>query len=395
MRIALVAGSYYSDATTFSVFDGLSRALSAQGHSVFVLTRTTAAPPDLHFQRTGRQDRVLELPGSPRLPFALLHALRAHRIEAVHLHFSGWFRHWLWSLLLARWRRSFALTVTFQDYHHPEMPHNTLLRRLGLRLLLRRATRVSAISRYLLDRVLEDFPSCAFKSAVVPNGVALRANAARSRRPPHKPYILSVGRLSPYKGTDLVLMAFAELRRKGYAGSLVLCGAGFHHRHFAALARKLGLGGSVRFTGLQTPAEVARLMEGCLFLVAAPRFETFGMAVLEAMALGKAVVATRTGGIPEYLRHEIEGLLVAPKSVAQLAGAMERLITNPGLRRRLAETARRTAKRFRWEKVAGRYARLYAATGFSLRSNARSRSERNTSPRGRGRTPGAGRNPGP
>jgi glycosyltransferase involved in cell wall biosynthesis len=244
------------------------------------------------------------------------------------------------------------VTVTFQDYRHPEMPENTPAGKRGLDALLRRADRVTAVSRFLLDRVLADFPFIRGKSSVVPNGVDIQ----EARPPRGGPYILSIGRYSPYKGTDLLLWAYAEFLRRGHDADLVLCGPKFRGKHFSGLAERLGLRGRVRMLGLKRPEELRPLRDGCLFYAAAPRFETFGMAILEAMAAGKAVLATRVGGIPEFVRHGENGLLTGPDGLTE---AMARLFKDRSLRERLAANGRRTAERFRWDKVAGEYLRLY------------------------------------
>ena len=73
---------------------------------------------------------------------------------------------------------------------------------------------------------------------------------------------------------------------------------------------------------------------------------TGGMAIVEAMALGKAVVATRSGGVPEILSDGIDGLLVTPGDVGELAGALSRLVKSPDLRSELGGAARRRAGDF-------------------------------------------------
>lgn len=84
------------------------------------------------------------------------------------------------------------------------------------------------------------------------------------------------------------------------------------------------------------------------------------MALLEAMAAGKAVVATRVGGVPELIRGGREGLLVQAGDAEGLARALRRLLRSDGLRRRLGEAARKRAGRFTWERAAADYLGLYA-----------------------------------
>jgi glycosyltransferase involved in cell wall biosynthesis len=267
--------------------------------------------------------------------------------------FSGLFRPWHGSLLRAFRSMRLKVVVTFQDYRHPELPQNSPARRRKLGELLVRADRVTAVSRFLLARVLADFPSIRGKSSAVPNGTdVMEARPVRK-----KPYILSIGRYSPYKGTDLLLWAYAEFLRKGHDADLVLCGPKFREKHFSGLAQRLGIGGRVRMLGLKRPEELLALRRDCLFYAAASRFETFGMAILEAMAAGKAVLATAAGGIPEFVRNGRNGLLAGPEG---LADGMARLFKDARLRERLGANGRRAAERFRWGRIAGEYLRLYS-----------------------------------
>lgn len=123
-------------------------------------------------------------------------------------------------------------------------------------------------------------------------------------------------------------------------------------------ARELGLADRVRFTGYQ--ANVAEWMAAMDIVVNASRGEPFGMAIVEAMALGKAVVGPRDGGPLEIVRDGEDGLLVPPGDSVSLAGALRRLLEDPSERARLGREARRRARAFS-------PARLAEATATVLR----------------------------
>jgi len=90
------------------------------------------------------------------------------------------------------------------------------------------------------------------------------------------------------------------------------------------------------------------------------RAENFPIAILEAMASGLPVVATRVGGVPELVADGESGLLVDPGDPRQLAAAIDRFAADPELRRALGEHgARRAAERFDPEQIAGRMVELY------------------------------------
>jgi 2-deoxystreptamine N-acetyl-D-glucosaminyltransferase/2-deoxystreptamine glucosyltransferase len=153
-------------------------------------------------------------------------------------------------------------------------------------------------------------------------------------------------------------MAFAELCPRRPELVLVICGPDHQEGHYQRLAAGLGLEGRVSFVGEKTAAEVQALIGRCLLLVLPSRHETFGMALLEAMARGKPVVASAVGGIPELVSPSA-GLLVPPHDVAALAEALERLAADPELRAALGRGASARASSYPWSRAALAYQRAF------------------------------------
>lgn len=229
--------------------------------------------------------------------------------------------------------------------------------------LVKRADRVTAPSRQGREDLFRQFPDARKKAVVVYNGTEMpKANRAAVRRP----YLLSVGRLASYKGTDLLLLALAALEDRGQ--KLVIAGPDQTGGRIRRFARRLGLGKRVRFLGARSHGEVGRRLKDCSIFLLPSRKEGCPMALLEAMAAGKACVASGVGGVPELIRHGKTGLLVRPGNPRDLARAMERLLIEPALRRRLGRAARREARRRGWDRAAAAYEKLYgAALGASAR----------------------------
>jgi len=147
-----------------------------------------------------------------------------------------------------------------------------------------------------------------------------------------------VGTLSSRKGQDDLLRATAMLRDQGIAFRLALVGSGRIDADLRALARSLGLEDRVIFAGHRDdiPAVLA-----ALDIVVQPSVsEPLPTSVLEAMAAGKPIVATATGGIPELIADGERGLLVPPRDPPALAGAIARLLADPKEAARLAAAAR-------------------------------------------------------
>jgi glycosyltransferase involved in cell wall biosynthesis len=164
--------------------------------------------------------------------------------------------------------------------------------------------------------------------------------------PDDDPVIAVVGNLSEGRGQDLAIEAAALLRQEVPNARLVLAGdphprpadLAFRAR-LLALARARGLADDVLFSGFVDP--VADLYAASSVVVNPARSnEGFGRVAFEALAAGRPVVATRVGAIPEVLAHERDALLVPPESPEAIAAAVARLLREPDLAARLAETGR-------------------------------------------------------
>lgn len=187
---------------------------------------------------------------------------------------------------------------------------------------------------------------------------------ARLADEPDAPLVGMVGRVDPEKGVDVVVRALALLRGEAARAHLVIVGApGLDDGEYAAEVRAAAapLGGRVRFAGyVPDPAEVIRSFD---VLVNASRAEPFGMAVLEAQASGVPVIASAAGGIPEFVEHDASGLLVPPGDVGALAAALQRLLGDVALQRRLRQHALDQVRRCydigqRADRLAAIYRRL-------------------------------------
>jgi glycosyltransferase involved in cell wall biosynthesis len=164
---------------------------------------------------------------------------------------------------------------------------------------------------------------------------------------------------------DVFLRAVASVARdRPNVAALVVGGALYGRDHEYAeglphLASQLGLGDRVMFTGHREDA--LSLIAACDVVVhASLEPEPLGMVVPEAMALGRAVIASRTGGPEEVVEDGATGLLVSPGDERELAGAIAALVDNPGERSRLGTAGRDAVRRY-WSasRMASDFADLY------------------------------------
>lgn len=165
---------------------------------------------------------------------------------------------------------------------------------------------------------------------VIPNGVDLPPTMAVSEEPPH---ILYVGRLSAEKGVRELAVAAAGL-------SLRVVGDGPLRSLFP------------HAQGFVAPTEVGSYYEKAAVVVVPSLREGYGVVAREAMAYGRAVVATRVGGLPDAIEDEVTGLLVPPGDPVALRAALERLLVDGVLRHSLGEGARHyAAQHLGWNRA--------------------------------------------
>ncbi len=162
--------------------------------------------------------------------------------------------------------------------------------------------------------------------------------------------LLAVGRLSWHKGYDTLLYAISILRDSGIDLDVKIAGSGEQLDDLLDLRARLKLDDAVTFLGQVEQARVSGLWREADIGVVPSLTEGLPLAVVEAMAQARPIVATRVGGIPEVIDHDVNGLLVQPGDAAELAAAIRRVIEDPALAVRLAEGARRAFETGGWSE---------------------------------------------
>jgi glycosyltransferase involved in cell wall biosynthesis len=242
-----------------------------------------------------------------------------------------------------------------------------LYNRLDFRLL-RYPDRVVAVSDSVRRRLeTKGVPSS--RITVIPNAVEIGAGDppqadGRWRGslgiPEGMPVLSVIGRLSPEKGQDVFLEACRLAAQKDCKFVGVLVGEGPWEDELRARAKTLGLELRVRFAG--HCQDVAPVYAASDVIVIPSRSEGLPNVLLEAMASGKPVVATRVGGIPEVLSDGVNGWLVPPEDPVRLGDAMAALLADTQLRHVLGDRACLDARRFSPQARAERILAVYAST---------------------------------
>lgn len=376
MNIAIFASAFHPH---FGGVEELCRQLAHElkrrGHGVIVLTNRW--PRDLPEHEVFEGIPVYRLPF--RLPEASLKAkvsfhlthravrrrmlriLREHRVEVLHVQCVSSNAHYA---VHARRELGLPLVVTLQGeltMDAAQIFQRSELARSVLREALTEADVITACS----DKTLkdgEDFYGRPFgeRGRVIFNAARVDEFADATPYEHGRPYIFAIGRVVPQKGFDVLLRAYAAAEVTDH--DLLIAGDGPELPALRVLAAELGIAERVTWLGKMGRERVPGLFAGCSFFVL-PSTADEGLPVVcaEALAAGKAVVATRSGGAPEVVLDGENGIVVEKGDVGGLAGAIKAVADDGTVRRRFGEAGRSRADAFSWTTVTSGYARAYAA----------------------------------
>lgn len=301
----------------------------------------------------------LERPFSPRFASDLAAAFRRHDVALAHSHEFTMAFYGAWAARLARIPH--VITMHGSRYYAGRWQ-----RRLAMRWAAKSSAAVTAVSRALADSLCRDLWLRRGSVAVVPNGIR-----PRSRTPagsglrgelglrPGDRLLLAVGNLYPVKGHSDLVAAVGRLAARYPSLHLAIAGRGDLAGALTRDAAARRVGDRVHLLGLRN--DVDDLLASADAFVLPSLSEGLPLALLEAMFAGLPIVATRVGEVPMALADGGAGLLVEPGRPDELAGAIERLLSDAELARTLGERARiRARAEFDITTMAERYEALYA-----------------------------------
>jgi glycosyltransferase involved in cell wall biosynthesis len=209
------------------------------------------------------------------------------------------------------------------------------------RFVVGRADRVIAPSEYFA-RLVSGWGIPKDRVRAIYNGIDLSVEEEPPRNPPSGKILLSIGRLTPWKGFDLLIRLLSELPR----WTLVIAGDGPQRQELKRLALSEGVADRVLFTGAISRAQMFGWCRVADAFALNTSFESFSFQTVEAMHAGVPVIATRVGSIPELIEDGKEGALCAPDDAAAFLAAIRSIETEPELWRARTEAAQEKAARF-------------------------------------------------
>jgi glycogen(starch) synthase len=229
--------------------------------------------------------------------------------------------------------------------------------------ILSSASWISCVSKAVLDDARKHCPGITGRSSVIYNGLQTSNRSPTALRF-DAPRVLCLGRLIPAKGFDLAVSAFATLIERFSNATLVVAGDGPVRSTLKAQVASLGIGSSVEFTGWVPPDQVPDLINDATMVLMPSRREGLPLVGIEAAHMGRPVIGTRVGGLPEIILHEKTGLLVEREDVIALTHAIAALLDQPDRARQMGIAAQARAREvFALEHCVQEYDDLYRSVG--------------------------------
>jgi glycogen(starch) synthase len=225
--------------------------------------------------------------------------------------------------------------------------------------VLHAADWVSTVSSAALAQVRQLIPDLSPRSSVIHNGIE-SATFPPARIPADMFRVLYLGRLAEQKGIDVLLNAMAVVIRRFPRARLVIAGDGPKRADLEDQVVRLGLSQSIEFLGWVAPQRVPRVISSASMLVIPSRWEGLPNVALQAGLMGRPVVGSRVGGLPEIVDHQQTGILVPPENSDVLSEAIIRLLQNPDTASQMGQAARvKIEREFGWEQYVDSYETLY------------------------------------
>ncbi|MDX1974960.1 MAG: glycosyltransferase family 4 protein [Rickettsiales bacterium] len=274
-----------------------------------------------------------------------------------------------WSAWYARKRQPFHFMTTFHGTYNIQ---NNLKRCYNA--VMTKGERVIAISHFIADHIQKNYPIDAAKLRIIPRSVDLklfnRANYSQQRMatltkewhmPEDKPLILCPGRITRWKGQDVLIKALAALPHRNFFA--VILGDDKGHESFRHDLERLithyNLEGSIRIAK-HTSNIVEAYVLAKMVISTSIEPEAFGRVALEAQAMGRPVIATNHGGSLETVADQITGWLVPPGDVKALSERIEYILNAPDeLLEEIGQNAVQNAQRFSLESMCQETLKVY------------------------------------
>lgn len=344
------------------VFERVAQGLENRGHEVVRVFADHELPPGTYEKRGSQWFIGLSIPPSWKFLFrigyvigfiksllGLFLLLWRVRPDAVnHHYFTGEALHF--SLLRKIFRYRFVISCHGSDVMDLEYMHERLAP-----FILSQADDVTFVSRALAEKLREKI-SVEMPFRIICNGIdqSFWQDAETDADLTEDKHVVTVGAIRDAKGHDVLVEAFERVVEQHPGATLKIVGDGPNRSSYESLIYEVGLDDRITIAGWCSRREVRRALQQASVFVFPSRHEGFGLALVEAMAAGCPVVASKVGGIPEVVSGT-PAMLVPPDDPAALAEAIEEALANSEWQERAAASSVRRASQFSWETAIEEY----------------------------------------
>ena len=375
-------GKEYAHGGTEIAAYNLAVQMQRKGHEIDVFTtaidgrNAVEEESSMTIHRYGTNFRI----ASANFSWGLLNGPQKIDVDLVHAHYNMPYADY--SAMRYSEKKKVPLVLTYHA-DAPETGGSFLRNRLQafynrciLSRVLNQAYIIIATSQSYIDqsKFLGNYRQ---KIKVIPNGINLeefQINISKEEcreklfLERDKMIILFFGNLVKYKGPDVLLRAFGNIKKDYPNVQLIFAGRGPMQHELISLAKKLGVDEGVSFTGhVEEELKPIYYKSADIFCLPSVNLtEAFGIVNLEAMATGLPIIASELGGIPDIIHHQEEGLLVKPGDVSQLYQVLKYLLENRDIREKMGRNGQIRSQYYSWTKIAEETEKFYDELIFRI-----------------------------
>jgi len=330
----------------------IARELAEQGYDVYIMTKYSKGLP----RRQSKEGFTIirtprwRIPILGTLVYCFLAYLKLRHIKPDIIHEQGFGILGLFCKMFTRtpyiiWGRGLRFAEGF-----------TFLEKLMAKIILAKASAIIAQTKYMKNQVEK---ICSKDITILPNGVDvtrfMRISPGEVRQElsigEKCKTVLFIGNLRPIKGVEYLIEAMTKVAQNYPESRLVVVGVDFQDGKLQELAQEKNLQERIIFTGSIPPHEIPEYMVAADIFVLPSLSEGFPNVLLEAMAAGLPIVATRAGGIPEIVTDGENGFLVEPRNSQQLADKIMLLLQDENVRKHLSSNNIKKAEQYNWSEI--------------------------------------------